>query len=467
MLVAMLRAYPAGPYEQLMEDDDMSRASIGVHIVDVDSREVVFSRNTHKSLIPASLVKLFTATAAMKCYDDTTRWYTQVGYSGVLSDTILCGDIVVVGSIDPTLDADAEDNAVGGFVKNVVDAISQAGIKHITGNIVVDASICAIEGWGEWMCEDIGFYYGAACFGANYRGNEYRLYLQTDSVGSHPSIIGTSIDMPSLQYHNHLIAGAKDMSQVYTIPYATDCMLMGSIPANRERFALRCAIPDAPLFLAYGLCRALQSAGIVVDGEAVTDRMLKESGKTTPAIDTTLYTHASATLSAMLITMMHKSNNLYAESLLRYVALSEDSIATLSRALSVERNILGTMGLDTTAVKQTDGCGLSRKNIVTPHFVASLLVAAYHDADMGQRWVSMLPQAGKDGTVRSFFARQPLPGTLRVKSGSMGGVLCYAGYYEYNGKTYAVVLMGNNHTCKSSVLRNRYEQLLRGIFTSL
>ena len=110
---------------------------------------------------------------------------------------------------------------------------------------------------------------------------------------------------------------------------------------------------------------------------------------------------------------------------------------------------------------------MSRKNIVTPHFVASLLVAAYHDADMGQRWVSMLPQAGKDGTVRSFFARQPLPGTLRVKSGSMGGVLCYAGYYEYNGKTYAVVLMGNNHTCKSSVLRNRYEQLLRGIFTPL
>ena len=38
---------------------------------------------------------------------------------------------------------------------------------------------------------------------------------------------------------------------------------------------------------------------------------------------------------------------------------------------------------------------------------------------------------------------------------------------EYNAKTYAVVLMGNNHTCKSSVLRNRYEQLLRGIFTSL
>ena len=125
------------------------------------------------------------------------------------------------------------------------------------------------------------------------------------------------------------------------------------------------------------------------------------------------------------------------------------------------------MGIDTLAINLTDGSGLSRKNVATPQLLGSLLIEAYCDAAIGNRLLSKLPQAGREGTVRYLFSRRTLPGTLRLKSGSMGGVLCYAGYYQHAGKTYAVVLMSNNHSAKSSVVRGHYERLLHDIFAPL
>ena len=454
------------PCQRLLQSDDMAHASVGVHIIDVNTREVIASCNPDKALVPASLIKLFTATAAMTCYDDDTRWYTHVGYTGSVADGVLQGDVVVRGAIDPSLGNSRSSQPTTLFVDSLLSTLSRAGVRHITGSVVVDASLCTMGGWNEWMAEDMGFYYGAPCFGVNYMNNEYKLFLHTDSAGTTPRIIGTSMPAPELHYLNYLTTGAKDLSEVYITPYTPHCLLMGSVPAQRDSFAIKCAMPDAPLFMANDIYRALHDAGIKVDGGPVTDRMIREQGRSVPRIATLLYSHASDCLSDMVREMLHKSNNLYAESLLRYIALSSDSIASLPRALSVERTLLSRMALDTLAMTITDGSGLSRKNVATPQLIASMLVAAYHDDVVGSRLLDRLPQAGREGSVRSFMSRKPLPGILRLKSGSMGGVLCYAGYYQHAGNVYAIVLMSNHHKCKNSVVRSKYERLLRDIFGS-
>lgn len=469
LLVVLSSALGLGavaPCQRLLQGEDMAHASVGVHIVDVNTREVVASCNADRALMPASLVKLFTATAVMKSYNDDNRWHTLVGYTGSVVDGVLQGDVVVRGAIDPTLANSRSLQPTTMFVDSLLSALSRAGIRHITGSIVVDASLCTMGGWNEWMAEDMGFYYGAPCFGLNYKNNEYKLYLHTDTIGTRPRIIGSSMPTPTLHYLNHLTTATKDLSEVYITPYTPHSLLMGSVPAQRDSFALKCAMPDAPLFMAHDVHRALHDAGIRVDGEPVTDRMLREEGRSVPRMATLLYSHASDCLSDMVCEMLHKSNNLYAESLLRYVALTTDSIASLPRALAVERTLLSRMQLDTLAMTITDGSGLSRKNVATPSLIASLLVEAYHDEAVGSRLIDKLPQAGREGSVRSFMSRQPLPGVLRLKSGSMSGVLCYAGYYQHAGKVYAVVLMSNHHKCKNSTVRSKYERLLRDIFGS-
>lgn len=454
------------PCERLATCSDLSSATVGVHIVVVDTREVVASYNAHKSFVPASLVKIPTAVAVMKTYDDDMRWYTSVGYTGHLVDSMLYGDIVIRGSIDPSLSNPSSTQPVTVFIDSLLSAVAQAGIKQVCGRVVVDESICDMGGWSEWMVEDMGYYYGAACFGANYKGNEYGLNFGTDSIGTIPRLLGASMHTPPMRYINQLLSGEKDLSQIYTMPYASDCLLMGTIPAHRNKYTLRCAMPDAPLFMAYDITATLREAGVVVEGTPTTYRILSHEGQPLPSAHTTLYVHASDCLSDMVSVMMHRSNNLYAESLLRYVALSRDSIATISQALSVERTILSQVGVDTLCMKISDGCGLSRKNLMTPHSLATLLLGAYNDAELGTRFVSRFPQAGKEGSVKSMMARKPLPGLLRLKSGSMSGVLCYAGYYEHGGRNYAIVLMSNNHSCKTSVVRAAFERLLRDLFAN-
>ena len=465
-LLCAICSFAIDPCQRLITSNELRNAMVGVHIVDIDTKEVVASHNANKSFVPASLVKVLTATAVMKCYDDTTRWHTVVGYTGEIRDHILHGDIVVKGALDPSLASNLSLQPSTLFIDSLLATLARADIRHVNGRVVVDASLSTIGGWSEWMAEDMGFYYGAPCFGANYKGNEYNLYLRTDSVGTTPVVLGASISTPDIDYRNYMSVSTKDLSEIYVTPYTTDYILMGSVPAHRDKFALRCAMSDAPLFMAYDITDAMRKAGIVVDGEPATDRILCEWGRCVPSIGTILYVHTSDYLSDMVRVMLHKSNNLYAESLLRYVALSEDSVATLSRSLSIERNILSTMGVDTLAMKQTDGCGLSRKNLMTPHMLATLLVEAYNDTELGERFVSKFPQVGKEGSVQAMFSRKPLSGILRLKSGSMSGVLCYAGYYKCGERNYAVVLMSNNHNSTTSAVRAQYERLLRDIFAT-
>lgn len=456
----------ADPVARLLSADGMGNASVGICIMDISSGRVVTSCNEHRALVPASVTKIVTAASVLNLYPDTMQWHTQVGYSGDIgADGTLHGDIIIRGCIDPTLSGQRSERSKAAFTDALVAAVRRAGITAVEGRIVADASICDVSVSAQWLSEDLGWYYGAGCYGINYQGNRYDLFLQTGNVGSTPVIAASSLPMPMLVYRNHLVAGSKDSSFVAVNPYAPDCVLSGIVPANRTRFRLPCSMPDPPLVLAYDLNRTLSLAGIRVTDEPVTDRMLYESGEKRPSVSAWLCSYPSDTLSVMLQTMLWHSDNLYAEALLRYIALSAAPVARTSTALVVEHDLWKNAGLDVQEMNLVDGCGLARKNTLTPHFIASLLAYMYN-SEIGQRFLSFFPRAGHDGTVRSFMASNPLPGVLRLKSGSMGGVLCYAGYYVVGGRAYAVALMSNNHTCRTAVVRTRFEQFLRNVFLS-
>lgn len=96
---------------------------------------------------------------------------------------------------------------------------------------------------------------------------------------------------------------------------------------------------DPPLTLACDVKARLQAAHIFVAGHAVTDRLLQEEQKPVPVATSNLCSYPSEELLQMVETMLHHSDNLYAEAMLRYVALSQDTVATVSTALAIERDI--------------------------------------------------------------------------------------------------------------------------------
>lgn len=167
-----------------------------------------------------------------------------------------------------------------------------------------------------------------------------------------------------------------------------------------------------------------------------------------------LFTHRSAPLGTLCRHMMGESDNLYAESVGR--ALAPDR--NLSAALDSIRAFLGSLNIGSTDMRIVDMSGLSRTNLVTPAAMARLLASMAGNRD----YTATFPVAGRTGTVKRLLTKTRLAGRLRLKSGSMTGVLAYAGYKtDANGRpTHAVVILVNNALCKQSTVKKAIETWL-------
>ena len=120
-------------------------------------------------------------------------------------------------------------------------------------------------------------------------------------------------------------------------------------------------------------------------------------------------------------------------------------------------------GLDVSSLRITDGSGLAPTNKVTARFLNDLLTYMVKSKH-AEAFMSSLPQAGVEGSVRNFLKESSLSGKAFLKSGSMSGVRCYAGYVKNQGKTYSVVLLTNNYSMSSWTINRRLEQVLIGLF---
>ena len=118
--------------------------------VDLETGEVVFSRNAGSALAPASAEKLAVSFAALRLLGPGYRFRTEVAGRGELTDHVWRGDLFLVGWGDPTLaaaDLDALARDVAAW-----------GIRRVTGRVLGDErhfdSLRGAPGWKPWFVGD-------------------------------------------------------------------------------------------------------------------------------------------------------------------------------------------------------------------------------------------------------------------------------------------------------------------------
>lgn len=177
--------------------------------------------------------------------------------------------------------------------------------------------------------------------------------------------------------------------------------------------------------------RAMVSAGIRYGGNSVAqgDKRL-------------LLTHKSATLEEIMRSCMMRSDNLFAESMLRTYSVACGQDGSTESGARLETDYWKREKMPMSNVQIIDGSGLSRSNRLTPDFVTGVLRTMAEDVD----YASFFPLAGQEGTLRRFMAGTPLDSYLAMKTGSMTGVQSYAGYLldEDFAPTHTVVVITNN-----------------------
>ena len=450
-------------FDIFLADSSMSHASVSLCIINSETGERILEHNPSGSLTPASILKLVTTAAALEILGPEYAFRTQIGYTGSLNNLTgrLSGNLVIMGGGDPALGSDYFPEHYGNFINSWIGDIIKSGIKEINGRIICDDSRYDYQPVpGKWQWEDAGNYYGAGAYGLTVFDNECRIHFSTSLPGSVPEITKVEPAQYRYRFTNRLTAlGNSDKGYIFSAPYSNSGWIAGTIPANADDFILRGSIADPPMLLAQMIHAGLDSAGIVITGEPSTTRL---EGRSSGTHFITIAEKLSPPLKEIIRILNYESVNLYAEHLLKEMGLvMTDEGSTESGIKAIDR-FFKKSGIDTGGFFIEDGSGLSRLNAVTSSGMVNLLRYMKKDSRYFADFFNSLPDAGKTGTLTSYFRDPVFDGRMKAKSGSMERVRCYAGYLDsMTGNELIFCIMINNFSGTSAEVIKSIENILK------
>lgn len=174
--------------------------------------------------------------------------------------------------------------------------------------------------------------------------------------------------------------------------------------------------------------------------------------------------HQSPPIDEIMRSCMMRSDNLFAECLLRTYGKLNGSDGSTEASSAKEMENWISKGYNMEGIEIVDGSGLSRKNRVTADFMAKLLSNMSSDAT----YASFFPLAGQEGTLKKFLAGTELDSYIAMKTGSMNGIQCYAGYKldEDYVPTHAIVIIMNEIGKNRDKAKKAAQTMLLEIFSN-
>jgi D-alanyl-D-alanine carboxypeptidase/D-alanyl-D-alanine-endopeptidase (penicillin-binding protein 4) len=446
---------------KFLNDPTLKYANISFEAIDLATGVTLASHNSHTSLSPASVSKLFTTAMALDELGPTYTPKTKFYIDGELKkDGTLKGNLWVRGGGDVSFSSRyycAEDKEFIAM-QSLVDTLKKLGIKKIEGDVISDASDFGYDGNPDgWIWGDMGNYYGAGSSGLTYSDNILKLYYKTGLQST--TVLKMEPVVEDLRFSNFVVADAVDgdNSYVYGAPYSLDRYATGRLPKNQAEFVVKASIPDPELNYCTQLVRNFKDRGVEISGKALGFRthmtMLKPYKDNPP-----LYILEGKTILSIAWWTNYKSVNLFAETLLQLGDYNKNGKSSIRTAPDFMEQWVSKK-FDNEGLYIKDGSGLSRSSAVSAHHLCELLKWA-NGSGINKDFRSTLPCAGVSGTVKGLCNNQAASGRFFVKSGTMSRVKSYAGYMDCaSGKRLAIAIIVNNFSGSSNTVVDRMEPL--------
>ncbi|MFT4846426.1 MAG: D-alanyl-D-alanine carboxypeptidase/D-alanyl-D-alanine-endopeptidase (penicillin-binding protein 4) [Cryomorphaceae bacterium] len=445
--------------ERLVADKDLTGATICAMMVDAITGEEIESYNKEVLACPASVWKLATTSAALAELGRDFRFNTHLAYTGEIKDSVLYGDIVIVGSGDPSLGSRYFNGGFDELLSTCAQFVVAVGIDSITGNVIGNGAHFQgqnIPGTHVW--EDMGNYFGAGIHGLNFNDNTYFLNFSTpNQEGLLAKLLSVYPEVPGLDIESEVLSSTiqSDQAYIYGSPLDMKRTVRGTLPLGQDRYTIKGSIPDPALFMAFHLRESLTKAGVPSKGYTAERELLRE-----PITCTKLATTESIPLSEMVKHINKQSDNLMADGLLVQLGAKKGDPSIEGGLKALEEYLKKIWGQEATFFAY-DGSGLSRFTAVSAEQLAQLLVSMRNSDVQKKYLLEVLPEAGKEGSVKWFGLRTNLSGNTKLKSGSMKNVKAYAGVLQtYSGRELAFVIMVNNFEISGTEVRKKIEEWL-------
>lgn len=441
----------ASAFRAFEAHESLANGTASLTVINTQTNEVVFAKNENLGMAPASTLKTVTAAAAYDILGATHTFETRLYYTGHIDASgTLNGNLVIQGTGDPSLGSDRfPETTDAALLATWVQAIRNEGIHKIEGRVIADDRLyngqTAPRGW-TW--QDMGNYYGAGVSAVNWRENSVGInFIPGASPEAATRIGSTTADLRYLQLVNETTTGNRgtgDRVYAFSAPYSSRIYLRGTYAIDLRK-TIYLSLPDGAYDAAYQLQLALEQAGINLTGTPSTTHLLLLAGSSLPSGGTTIHTHHSPALGELIYWFNQKSINLYGEALLLALAQHQSGKTNTRDGAEILQEFWSTkLALPSSELKIMDGSGLSPENRITTNALARILASA-----KGAPWFA------------GFFESLPTYNEMKMKSGTIGGVLGYAGYHtNKDGTPLVFALLVNNYNGTATPMRRRMFQLL-------
>ena len=441
------------PVEQLSHQIDMQIATpeletafIGILVQSIDTGEILYQHNAKKVMMPASNEKIPTSAAALIKFGPDYKYETKVYANGQIVDGVLKGDLIIVGSGDPTIGYRfCEKLDTCKIFRSWADALQKKGISHIEGNLIGVDDIFDDEllGYG-WDVSDLSYYYAAQINGLILNENYARITIAADSNIN----IKTFPDYGYLDVSSNVQVTDDKKEQTNILVHRTlgtnNVNIKGKLKVGKS-YVESVTVHNPTLYFLSGLRHELTELGVIINGKEIDSDDLPDSLQISKK--QLIYTHLSPPFSKIIKVLMKESQNLYAESFVKLLGARFGKKGSFKEGAKIIKSTLVKFGLDKNSYKYRDGSGLCRYNYISPYHIVKILKGMYLHP-YGEIYRNSLPVAGVDGTIDYRMKGTCAAGKVIAKTGTISNVRCLSGYaITKDDEVLVFSIMANNFLC--------------------
>ncbi len=414
--------------DEILADDRLDSARIGVHVVTADAGEGLYSHNASESFIVASNQKLLTSATALiflgKDYEFTTRLHAigPIGENGVLA-----GDLIIEGGGDPAIGGEHESPDALEAFGEWADILESKGVQKVTGDIVADDLFFDRKRvHPEWPPKQLWKSYCAPVSALSANDNCVKIQCQPGNSPGAAAALSLIPDVPIVELRNRCTtSSSKHLIWFYRKGDSRTVTVGGKVRTDSGGYTDTVTVRDPALYTAMILKKALQRNGIEVHGEV---RLIEDPDLENKA-DRRQVAELHHELVSVLRTMVKNSENMYAEQVIKTVGAECAGEGTWDAGLSRAAEMLCYLTGDRDGFTLSDGSGMSRKNKLTPKIITSVLCFMSR-TELGATYKSLMAVSGKDGTLDSRLDKEPYAGAIRGKTGYLRSVGALSGYAQ-------------------------------------
>lgn len=392
--------------------------------------------NADVSVNPASTMKLVTTYAALEVLGPTHQWKTEFFTDGTLSSGVLRGNLYLKGGGDPKLNMEK--------LWLLMRDLRANGVQQVTGDLVMDRShfvqpqlpVFNDDGNDDnkpFLVKPDSLMVNLKALRFVTRNDDGRILVSVE-----PPIATIRVDNQVKAAATKQCNGDVRYNPVAQPDGSVNVTVSGQL-GNGCSSQTYLSLLDHPSYAA-GAVRAIwKELGGTIQGRDRVDVV--------PGNAKLLAKAFSPDLVEVIRDINKYSNNTMAQQLFlslgqefRNDADGDDAKA----AQRVVRQWLAKKGITASHLVMENGSGLSRAERVSARELAVILQAAWR-SPYAAEFLSSMPLAGMDGTMRKRLKRTPLLGQAHIKTGTLNTVRAIAGFSrDSNGNTWAVVAILND-----------------------